>query len=237
MSDAAQPTDYCYNCNIRLTGGFCANCGQKAQGLDPSLTHFLHDLTHELLHVDGKIVRSVWTLLARPGVLTRDYFEGRRARWISPIRLYLVFSVAYFAVTALLDDEGGESMHTASRLMFLLLPVFAWLVSVVAKGRRNFPQHLYFALHVHAAWFAAWLIREGGAEILSPRFMSSTRWLGRLMLLYSVVYAVLAFRTAYSEKFWKAALKMAGVIAAYVAAFALAGFLILLLNPGLKPGD
>ena len=89
MSEIARQSDFCYNCGIRLTGRFCAACGQKVQELDPSLTHFLHDLTHELLHFDGKIYRSVWTLLARPGVLTRDHFEGRRARWISPIRLYL----------------------------------------------------------------------------------------------------------------------------------------------------
>ena len=213
-------SEFCYNCGIRLAGTFCANCGQKAQALDPSLAHLLHDLTHELLHFDGKIFKSVWTLVARPGVLTREYFEGRRARWVSPIRLYLVFSVAYFGFTALMTEEGDEALHTGSRLMFLLLPVFAWLVSIAAKERRNFPQHLYFALHVHAAWFTAWLIREAGAEILSPRFMNSTRWLGHLMLLYSLAYVVLAFRKAYNEKLWKATLKMFAVGVAYVLALA-----------------
>lgn len=63
-------TSFCHNCGIRLTGPFCANCGQKEQERDPTFAHFLHELTHELLHFDGKIFRSVWTLLARPGVLT-----------------------------------------------------------------------------------------------------------------------------------------------------------------------
>ena len=224
--------EFCYNCGIRLTGGFCANCGQKVQELDPTLSHFLHDLTHELLHVDGKIFRSVSTLLARPGVLTRDYFEGKRARWVSPIRLYLIFSVAYFGLTALMDDEGAESMESGGRLMVLLLPLFAWLVSLAAKGRRNFPQHMYFALHVHAAWFAAWLIREGGAEILSPRIMNSTRWLGWLMLLYSAVYGVLAFRTAYTEKLWTSTLKMFAVAAAYFVVFLI---LIVALSSSVTP--
>ena len=220
MSDVTQHSGFCYNCGIRLTGGFCANCGQKVQELDPSLKHFLHDLTHELLHFDGKIFKSVWTMVARPGVLTREYFEGRRARWVSPIRLYLVSSVAYFGFTALMSEDGDEALHTGSRLMFLLVPVFAWLVSFAAKERRNFPQHLYFALHVHAAWFTAWFIREAGAVILSPRFMNSTRWLGHLMLLYSIAYVVLAFRKAYNEKLWKAAVKMLAVGIAYACALA-----------------
>lgn len=218
MSSVADRPAFCYNCGLRLAGAFCANCGQKVQELDPTLKHFLHDLTHELLHVDGKIFKSVWTLLARPGVLTREYFEGRRVRWISPIRLYLVFSIAYFALVAALDDEGDDVDKMGARLMVVLVPLFAWFVSIAAKRRRNFPQHLYFALHVHAAWFAAWLVREAGGALLSPRFMNSTRWLGRIMLAYSAAYLILAFRTAYGERLWTSVVKMSVVGLAYFAA-------------------
>jgi hypothetical protein len=213
-----EQSGFCYNCGIRMTGAFCANCGQKSQELDPSVGHFVHDLTHELLHVDGKIFKSVWTLLARPGALTRDYFEGRRARWISPIRLYLIFSVAYFAFDALVDDEA-EAVQSGGPLRVLLLPLFAWLVSLAASGRRHFPQHLYFALHVQAAWFALWLLREIGGELLSPRVMVNTRWLGWLTLLYSSAYTVLAFRVAYQETLVKSVLKMFAVGLTYILIF------------------
>src|SRR3982751_1991964 len=96
-SSSATESDACYNCGVLLNGAFCAACGQKAQPLDPPVHHFLHELSHELLHLDGKIVRSTTTLLTRPGVLTRDYFAGKRVRWVSPIRLYLVFSAVYIA--------------------------------------------------------------------------------------------------------------------------------------------
>ena len=176
-------------------------------------------------------------MLFKPGLLTRDYFEGRKARWVSPIRLYLVFSVACFAMTTALDEDFGEISHKGSRLMFALLPAFAWLVSVVASKRRNFPQHLYFALHVHAAWFAAWLVREAGGSFLSPRFMSSTRWLGWLMMAYSAAYVVLAFRKAYEEKLWKSALKMAGVLTAYLVVFILSWLVVSFFYPELRKGD
>jgi hypothetical protein len=91
----------CPNCDARLGDNYCPHCGQKVTPINPSLHDFLHDLTHELLHVDGKIFQSVRLLLTRPGFLTAEYFRGRRATYVSPIRLYLIFSVAFFAVSSL----------------------------------------------------------------------------------------------------------------------------------------
>jgi hypothetical protein len=217
MSDLVRSTDFCYNCGIRLTGRFCAACGQKVQDLNPSLKHFLHDLTHELLHVDGKIFQSVATLLTRPGVLTKDYFDGRRARWISPIRLYLVFSVIYFAVITLGDDGIRErTVNAVAYAMVVMLPLFAWLVALVARVRRNFPQHLYFALHVHAAWFGAFASMEAARTVLS-RWVDNTRPVGLVATTYVVLYVILAFRRAYGESVMKSILKMSFATSVYLA--------------------
>ena len=46
----------CLNCGAALHGEYCSHCGQPAhEGREPSVRHFLHDLTHEFLHVDGRI--------------------------------------------------------------------------------------------------------------------------------------------------------------------------------------
>ena len=104
---------FCHNCGIRLTGPFCAACGQKSVPLSVTLHEFFHDLTHEFLHVDGRIVKSVKRLMLSPGFLTREYLQGRRARWISPIRLYIVFSVIFFGLSALTGFRVG--VNTAQR--------------------------------------------------------------------------------------------------------------------------
>ncbi len=106
MNHTAPDSIVCYNCGADLHGAYCAQCGQKALPLNPRLHDFLHDLTHEVLHVDGKIFRSIRKLLLSPGFLTREQIEGRRARWVPPIRLYLIFSVTYFALTSLLPAGG-----------------------------------------------------------------------------------------------------------------------------------
>lgn len=92
---------FCHNCGIKLAGPFCSACGQKAVPLSVTVHDFVHELTHEILHVDGRIVQSIRRLLVSPGFLTREYIQGRRARWISPIRLYLIASVIFFGLSAM----------------------------------------------------------------------------------------------------------------------------------------
>ena len=72
MTETATDLPKCSNCAASLTARYCAHCGQKVTPLRPTLSYFLHELTHELLHVDGKIVQSVRLLITRPGFLTHE---------------------------------------------------------------------------------------------------------------------------------------------------------------------
>lgn len=94
----------CGNCGADLGGAFCHACGQKAAGPDASLHDFFHEAFHEFAHVDAKIIQTLRLLLTRPGQLTKEFLSGRRARYVSPLRLYLVCSVLFFALAALTPD-------------------------------------------------------------------------------------------------------------------------------------
>lgn len=65
-------------------------------GHEPSLSHFLHDLVHEFAHLDGKVFRTVTTLLKEPGRLTEEYWKGRIGSWVRPIRLFLVAAALHW---------------------------------------------------------------------------------------------------------------------------------------------
>ena len=260
MSHAPPASDLCYNCSAPLSGAYCAVCGQKALPLNPGLHDFLHDFVHEMLHVDGKIFRSVRTLFLSPGLLTREQFEGRRARWISPIRLYLIFSLVYFALASVPSDAGilvtvnragtdAETeqafrrlgfqneqefqdvlrhtwSHWAPRVMFLLVPLFAWLVNRASRSSAlRYPQHLYFALHVHAVWFAAGAVSVAARAAPWPIV---PRMVGPLAVLYGLAYVVLAFRTAYGGTIGQALRRSAVVVAVYWFAVILASAALVL---------
>src|SRR5262245_46956256 len=91
----------CHNCGAILQGRFCAECGQQDRPLDPTLRDLVGDVARELSELDGRILGSVRHLFLSPGFLTSEHFRGRRAAWISPLRLYLLFSVAYFGIVSL----------------------------------------------------------------------------------------------------------------------------------------
>jgi hypothetical protein len=58
------------------------------------------DAWAELVGWDGKLAQTVRTLIRHPGALTRTLLEGRRARYVSPVRLYLTCSLLYFILAA-----------------------------------------------------------------------------------------------------------------------------------------
>jgi Protein of unknown function (DUF3667) len=99
----------CLNCGRSLAGPYCAGCGQKQRDPDPTLRELLHETTSELAQWDGKIPTTLKTLFFRPGVLTLDFLAGRRARWLSPLRLYLLCSLAFFVSKPLAEAISHRS--------------------------------------------------------------------------------------------------------------------------------
>jgi hypothetical protein len=95
----------CANCGTTLLGEYCHACGQRRfVESDRGFGHLLHLFVGSITDLDGRVWRTVRALLFHPGLLSREYFEGRRARWISPVSLFLAISVVYF----LAPFHGGD---------------------------------------------------------------------------------------------------------------------------------
>jgi hypothetical protein len=99
--EASMESTACLNCGNELAGRWCSQCGQRAVEPRPTVHELLHEAFHELSHLDGKMLRTVKLLLFRPGVLTREFFHGKRVRYVSPIRLYLICSLLFFGIMSL----------------------------------------------------------------------------------------------------------------------------------------
>jgi hypothetical protein len=102
----------CLNCGTPLTGAYCSACGQKAH-VHRSLRAFMGDFVAGVLNFEGKFWRTVPMLVWCPGDLTRRYIGGERARFISPIALYLFSVFLMFAVlnfTGALDTDMNDEV-------------------------------------------------------------------------------------------------------------------------------
>ncbi|MFC1695513.1 DUF3667 domain-containing protein [Pseudomonadota bacterium] len=108
----------CLNCGTDLKGPFCYYCGQPDKNLMRFFPALLRELLADTFDFDSRFLRTIKPLLFKPGKLTRDYLDGRRFRYVPPLRLYVFSSIAFFFLAAILTssaitvtDEGdGESI-------------------------------------------------------------------------------------------------------------------------------
>ena len=105
-----QESDRCLNCDHPVDDTFCAHCGQRNTDYRVSLWHVLREMLGEAFELDGRVPRTLVPFLFKPGILTREYNAGRRARFTSPFRLFLAMTllwfVAGFIVTKTTDFEA-----------------------------------------------------------------------------------------------------------------------------------
>lgn len=274
-----KPGTPCPNCETPLAGTWCFRCGQKWAPLDPAWHDLLHEATHEFLHLDGKIFRTLRLLLFQPGELTAAYLRGHRARYIGALRLYLTMSLIYFVLSAVIPNvnlnPGSSSeakhtelepingtatdflsrvaagrrvaqaqperfeeiiRHTFPKVMFAFVPLFAVLLKMLYRNRhRNYPQFLYFSLHVHAAVFTFL-----SCTLPLQTFASDTLGTAAqgVVLFGAFLYLITALKRVFGGRTLQAFLRASAVTGAYLLALAASvAFVVVLLFYRLGQSD
>jgi hypothetical protein len=222
MLDPAATTS-CLNCGAALTGPFCARCGQHVTDTDMSLRELLRGTFHELTAVDGKVLRTLKALVLRPGQLTLDALAGRRARWLPPLRIYLICSVVYFvsgpiierithraanarAMFTLTDDEGRPATVLTPSMRQKLaegLPARVYGIDRLERAARN-PTQL--GQYVSSS-------RQQAMFVLLPLFaaLTSLAWRKRRLKYPAHLYLALHAHAA-----WFAIFALLNIVAAFL---------------------
>lgn len=264
-------TERCLNCDEPAPGAYCPSCGQRNADYRVSLRELLGDALDGLFQLDSRITRTFVPFLFRPGFLTREYCAGRRTRYTSPLRVYLLLSVVYFFALPLLRVDsaihlgGGDKpgpikvesklavrtaepsedrppevrsgiawldrhigsqilllkklppdeakrrfvdsfLAQASKVLFVLLPMFAVLLKLLyLRSRRFYIEHLTFALHLHAFGFFLLLL------CLIPQVRAHAGLVG--LLFYA--HLLMALRAVYGQSWLRTFLKSGALLFLY----------------------
>lgn len=113
----------CLNCGHVLHGQYCGICGQRSSSRLISLWGLITEGLGDLLDMDSRLWRTLRALLLRPGYLTAEYLEGRRARFMPPFRMYLAFSLLFFItaffgiddIQVVFDSDADQAAQQVSR--------------------------------------------------------------------------------------------------------------------------
>ena len=96
----------CLNCGSTRVAEYCADCGQRNVEMRVPARALLVDAVEDGLSLDSRMGRSLGPFLLHPGLLTTEWVAGRRARYSSPLRMYLLTSAVFFLASGLAGDGG-----------------------------------------------------------------------------------------------------------------------------------
>jgi hypothetical protein len=115
----------------------------------------------------------------------------------------------------IVDPEGFNARlkSLVPRMFFALLPFYAAVLALFYR-RRNYPEHLYFAIHLHAFVFLALMLAELTKISGSVKVAGS---LGVLVLGWIAVYSLIALRRVYGGGWAGTILKGIGIMLLYGA--------------------
>ena len=224
----------CPNCDAKLTGRFCANCGQDCGNLRFDTRFMLAEGVRQIAGWDGALVRTMTGLWSNPGGLARDYVEGRRRSYLNPARFCLVSLALWLLVVRLLGldlfdgigvefstNEAGGSVETDELrafverhfdwLLLLTFPVRAWWIKVAfRRSRASVAECLVQVLYVAGFGFLVGILlsvadRAGASHGL------------KLRPLIGVFWSIRAARVYFSASWTAATLKMLWVTFAHMA--------------------
>lgn len=103
----------CLNCGKIVTDKYCPNCGQEntvsRKSFSYLFTHFVEDFTH----YDNAFWKTIKYLLFRPSRLTREYLEGKRKRYVAPVKLYIFISFITFFLPGILPESDHDTEKQA----------------------------------------------------------------------------------------------------------------------------
>jgi hypothetical protein len=208
----------CKNCKQALPehAAYCPACGQSIKEITRPWLDAIRELFTELFDLDGRMLISVRMLMTRPGFLSYEYIHGRRVSYTSPLRMYLVVSLAFFFVLPMIlpdtpatnpDHEFSADLY--SQGMFVLLPLFALLLKIFYR-QTFYLAHLVFTVYLFCALYIVFAATMS-IEVAADQYLA-VMMLQVALLLYVVVYFIVALHVTYQQGWLKSALKFFGLV-------------------------
>lgn len=104
----------CKNCGNIFEGNYCNQCGQSSKTKKINAEFLWEDIEHGILHYDKGIGYSLKKLFEKPGVVIREYMEGKRVNHFRPISMVIILATVYALVYHLLNLNHRSNLDDSS---------------------------------------------------------------------------------------------------------------------------
>ena len=100
---------YCKNCNALVEDKYCSQCGQRGAIHKITFGETFNDLVSSLFLEEGPLWKTLKLLVVNPGKLFREYLAGRRKTYYKPVTFFVLISVVYLLIRALIDYDPFQN--------------------------------------------------------------------------------------------------------------------------------
>lgn len=100
----------CLNCDTALdiSEKYCHHCGQLNSTKKLSISDFFEEFLSNFYAYDSRLRNSIISIFTKPGVLAREFNEGKRQKYANPFRLFLSVSIVLFITFNFSSDDPSE---------------------------------------------------------------------------------------------------------------------------------
>jgi len=105
----------CKNCDTSFTGQYCPNCGQHVKEIERPIRFMIVDFMGTFVSFDTRLIKTLVAILLKPGKLTQDFLDGKRARYMPPFRFYVFVSfVMFLLISTITGNSIKKGMQDSS---------------------------------------------------------------------------------------------------------------------------
>ncbi|TQV70941.1 DUF3667 domain-containing protein [Aliikangiella marina] len=222
----------CLNCGAELTGPICAQCGQK-KALPISVKQLFKNFWTQLLELDFRVFHTIKMLAISPGLLPKNYIEGRRQPYTNPFKLLFFVSTFYFLVLTFFDVSASfspEDKETSKAvgaflnyLIYLFLAPTALFLSWIFKSEKYNWSECYVTV---CYWWSGYLLI---GSILAIALQFYDQYFAMTRVVVGLLYILFAINQMFSLNIIALILKtLVFYISYYLSTFLVMGIVITL---------
>ena len=150
----------CLNCKKEFepSDNYCRACGQKTSTHRLTTKHAVHHFFHAFTHTDKGFFYLIPKLLVNPGIIAREYNEGKRMTYFSPFTYVLIVVALSTIIVSTYNimsiPYSDRPQHPAvemvsnftnkhfNLMVFLSIPIISFFTSQFFKKRINYAESL-----------------------------------------------------------------------------------------------
>jgi hypothetical protein len=132
---------HCLNCGTELKGMYCHICGQEATDKIPTVSGFVTEYFNNAFIWDTRFFPTFWTLIRRPGHLTKEFLSGKFVSQEHPLKLNMFLLFVF--ITLFVFFAGTEKMTDTVHSITNDERVFPGVQLNLLKDDKNYAKKMY----------------------------------------------------------------------------------------------